>query len=167
MRASLVVTRQLPRLPRGVATRKPGIPRSGTAEGQRARTVLHQFIAEIIAGQHLSIGPRADEVVYPGISARVVSSLVGELRQRLGVQYVSVRKRLGQGPRVIQIRRVGKVLASRNGHGAEPFFVGGTAVIAVADERVALYVGGLAGNLGEGLLEVGIDVRGVAVVEVR
>lgn len=60
---------------------------------------------------------------------------------------------------------VGKVLASRDGYGTEPFFVGGAAVCAVTYKGVTLRVGGLAGYLSKGLFKVGVDLRGVLIIE--
>ena len=91
--------------------------------------------------------------------------MVRKLRERLGVERLAVGEGLRKGTGMIQVCRVGKVLAPGDGHGAEPVLVGLGAVLAGADEGVPLRVGRFAGDLGEVLFEVGVDVFGVVVVE--
>lgn len=150
----------------GVVSRKTNPPRQRAAELQGGRAALHQLITEIVAGQHFLVWARLDHIVDPRVPARREGGGVRHRRQRLSVQSVTVRERLGDGTGLEVRGRAGKILAARDGNGAEPVFIGGRAVGAVAHERVALARRCVARDLGEGLLKVGVCRSGVAVVEV-
>lgn len=146
---------------------KPDTTRQRTPKPQRGGTTLHKLIAQIITRQQLLVRPRLDELINARIPTRVERRgiLHPSLRERRLVEPRAVRKRLTDGARLEVGRRIGEVLAARNGDEAEPVFVSRGAVGAVAREGVALAGGRFARDLGEGLVEVGVHGGGVAVIE--
>ena len=161
------------------------LARVRTPEPQRRGTALHKCITQILTRQNLFIRARRNLVVDEGVAglvrrarAEVCLGEGGAAFKGRGVVHGDVRAVEESGGEVGAVVErladvadlevggwVGEVFAAGDGDGAEPFFVGSCAVVAVARKAVLCVGCSPAGDLLEGVVEVGVEVGSVVVVE--